>query len=122
MIYTKDNCLWLKNDICHIKNDELCPDDCDLKDLEFDKESIIKRMKDEEINVKKLKKEGIFRNREKIKDKIMGIYTMQKALNKHFNHIEPKVIDKDIERTDNIPSFPTKGWRKKPNIKKRIGK
>lgn len=104
------DCIWLKKEVCHIPSDKPCPDDCDLKTLEFKKEKIIQKMKDEELNVNKLKKEGMFINREKIKDKIMGMYTMQKVLKKHFDYIQPKVVDKDFE----VPSFPKSGWRQKP--------
>lgn len=109
----KQNCPWLDKEICHIKEEEKCPDDCDLKDLKFDKDEIIKRMKEEEQNVRKLKKEGMFKNRQVIKDKIMGVYTLGKVLKDHFQHIETRIIDKELEKT---PMFLSRGWRQ---VKKR---
>ena len=117
IVHRKDICPWLKNKICHIEKHEVCPDDCDLKTLRFDKDDIVTRMKEEEKNIQKLKKEGMFKNREKIKDKIAGVYVLQKTLNEHFKHLEPKVMDKDFERTDRVPMFPSKGWRKIPKKK-----
>jgi hypothetical protein len=79
-------CLWLEKGICHIGNDTSCPVDCDLKSLRFDKDSIVARMREEEKNIYELKRAGMFKNREKIKDKIGGIYVMQKVLKNHFDY------------------------------------
>lgn len=108
----KRECIWLTKEVCHIKEDEPCPEDCDLKTLNFDKDKIIQRMKEEEAKVKELKKQGMFRNREKIKDKIMGCYSLQKVLKNHFDYIQPKVVDEDFEKSMNFPSGG--GWRQKP--------
>lgn len=111
LIDRKQSCLWLKNSVCKISDIQVCPDDCSLKTLNFDKESIVKRIKEEEEKVYKLKREGMFRNRNKIKDLVMGIYILQKALNKFFDVIEPHVVDKELEKT---VTFPSKGWRIRP--------
>lgn len=103
------NCVWLKKKVCHIPDINPCPDDCDLKTLKFNSDEIIKRMREEESNIHKLKKEGMFKNRLKIKDKFGGIVVLQRVLKEHFKHTEPHIVDKDIERT---PMFPSKGWRR----------
>lgn len=104
----KRRCIWLEKFVCKISDDISCPEDCDLKTLKFEKDEIINRMKQEEQNIHRLKKEGLFKNREKIKDIIMGCYVLQKVLIKHFNHIEPKVVDKDLEKLSNT----MRTWRK----------
>lgn len=108
-LISKDNCIWFSKLVCKIKRDIACPDDCDLRTLKFEKDEIINRMKEENENIKKLKKEGMFKNREKIGDLVMGVYIMQKALNNHFHHIEPVVVDTDLEKISNTMST----WRKK---------
>jgi hypothetical protein len=110
LIDRKQSCIWLKESICKIDETKPCDDDCSLKTLDFTKESIEKRMKEEEVEIQRLKKEGMFRNRNKIKDKVMGVYVLQKTLKSHFNVIEPHVVDVDLEKV----SFPTKGWRTRP--------
>lgn len=87
LISRKDGCVWKLKGICKIPDDKLCPDDCDLKDLEFDKNKIIERMKFEEKEVQRLKKESMWKNRDVIKDRIMGMYVLQKCLKKHFDFI-----------------------------------
>lgn len=104
----KENCIWFSKKICKITEDNSCPVDCSLRELEFNKDSILNRMKEENNNIKELKKKGIWKNRKEIKDKIGGIMSLQKALKKNFNYVESIVVDKDLE----ITPFPTKGWRK----------
>lgn len=97
-----ESCKWKLNKICKIEDSVSCPDDCDLKDLKFDKDEIIKRMKEEENEINRLKKEGIFKNKFILQDKCMGIYVLQKALSGHFGVIEPHLVDKDFEKTANF--------------------
>lgn len=99
LIDRKENCDWLKKEVCKIPKDTPCPKDCSFVDLKFDKDEIIKRMKKENDEIQKLKKDGLFKNRNKIKDIIMGIYILQKVLSDHFQYIEMKVIDKDLEKS-----------------------
>lgn len=107
-IIGKDNCIWFSKSVCKIEKDKVCPEDCDLKTLKFEKDEIINRMKQEEQNIHRLKKEGLFKNMEKIKDIIMGCYVLQKIISKEWNHIEPKVVDKDLEKLSNTMHT----WRK----------
>jgi len=66
LIERKESCVWLKKRVCKITDTKPCPDDCDLKELKFEKDEIIRKMKEEEQNVHKLKKDGIFKNRNTI--------------------------------------------------------
>lgn len=105
----KKECIWFSKKVCKKPEQDKCLDDCSLKELFFSKDVIIKKMKEEEKNVKDLKKKGLFKNRNKIKDKIMGIYVLSKTLKEHFDYNESHVVDPEIERTSNL--F-TKGFRK----------
>jgi len=99
LINRKESCTWLDKKICKIPEDQKCSDDCSLGDLKFNKENIIERMQFEEKEIQRLKKDGLFKNRNTIKDLVMGIVIMQRTLNEHFHHIELKIVDKDIEKS-----------------------
>jgi len=72
-----------------------CGDDCDFKNLPFDKEAIIERMKSEMASIEKLRGE-VERSDEainKVMDKAFGIGIMSKVLKDEF-----KVKQKEIRK------------------------
>jgi hypothetical protein len=93
-----ERCPWKKNAVCKIPDDKPCPDDCDLKEVAWEQETIVAKIKSEEARVKELKREGMFKNRDAIGDKIMGIYVMERALKVHFNYIPAHVVDPEFEK------------------------
>jgi hypothetical protein len=94
----KKNCVWKQKEYCKITEDTVCPEDCSLRSLLFDKDKIIERMKSEEIEIQNLKKDGMFKNKHKIIDLIMGLSVLNKCLVKEFDYKETVVVDKDFER------------------------
>jgi hypothetical protein len=118
----KTICVWLYKSVCKIPEDKSCPVDCSLKGLIFEQDSILAKIKEEEMNIANLKKEGMFRNRQKIRDSVMGIYVLEKTLKEHFNFVAPHVVDKDVEKTGSvkptaekkIEGLPPHGWRQLP--------
>lgn len=89
----------MKEEICKITEDKPCPDDCDMKDLKWDQDAIVARIKEEQQNVKDLKKKGMFKNKHAIKDKIMGIYILEKVLKNKFEYTPVHVVDEEFEKS-----------------------
>lgn len=56
LLARNESCPWLKNLICKIPEDIPCPDDCDLMGLAWEKEAVMQKIKEENENVKLLKK------------------------------------------------------------------
>ena len=111
------SCAWHTNSICAVAADKPCPDDCTLRTVPFTRDGIIKQMRFEESECQCLKREGMFKNRLVIKDKIGGLAAMQKALIRCFKDVpvESHVVDKDIERTVVPPKsviVPSRSWRR----------
>jgi len=102
LLERKEKCLWLKNNVCKITEDKPCPDDCDLKSVVWEKDVILDRIREEQENIKKLKKEGMFKNRDKIGDKIAGLWVLENTLKKHFNYAYAHIVDKEVEKTASI--------------------
>jgi hypothetical protein len=113
LITRKEKCLWLNNNICKIPEHTPCPDDCDLKGVDWNKEAIITKIKEEQERVKQLKKEGMFKNRDKIGDIIAGIWVMENALKNNFDYTETHVIDPETEKTASIFARAMGRFRKK---------
>ena len=62
---------------------------------------------EEDAEVKDLKKH-MFRNREKIKDLVMGMFVLQRVLKDSFDYDYVRVVDKEFEK---VPNFAKGGWR-----------
>jgi hypothetical protein len=102
------NCVWLEKEVCKIPEKDECPSDCSLKGLEFDKDKILKRVNEEGEALKKMKEDGVYKNRYEMADKVAGVFILEGVLKKHFNASVSHIVDTDLEKS---PMF--KGLRLK---------
>lgn len=89
-----DKCVWKVKAVCKLGSDVVCPVDCSLKDLVFEREAILARI----VSEKKLLRKMFFfmRQRKKleIRDKSCGVLVLYNVLEEHFGM--PNVLKQEM--------------------------